>query len=88
MVRECPDCSGTISFSPSPLACHFEAHMHFRGSEMLRYMALSAPEAKKSLNILMAGNVERTALSCTHKKILGKFGKKKFLTMLPSWNLS
>lgn len=88
MVHECLDCSGTISFSPSPLACHFEAHMHFKISEMLKYMALSAPGAKKSLDILMAGNVERTALSHTHKKILDRFGKKKILTMLPSWNLS
>lgn len=44
MVHAHPDCSGTMSLSP--WACHFEACMHFRRSEMFKYMVLSAPEAK------------------------------------------
>lgn len=46
MFHAYPDCSGTVSFSPSSLACHCEAHMNFR--LVFKYMVFSAPEAKKS----------------------------------------
>lgn len=77
MIYVYPDCSGIISFPPSSLACHFEAHMHFRSLEMFKYMVFSAPEGKKSLDILLARSVERTTLRHTNKEILGRFGKNK-----------
>jgi len=82
MIHAYPDCSGTISFSLSPRACHFDAHVHFRRSDMFKYTVFCAPEAKKALDILLARSADRTALRLTHKEILGRLGKKIFVTMI------
>ena len=49
---------------------------------MFKYTVFCAPEAKKALDILLARSADRTALRLTHKEILGRLGKKIFVTMI------